>query len=358
MTQYEQRNRAFLTDLFAGPFHGHAILMSPPLGPDHGLGDYAVSDRPVTDWVPGLVENYRQQVRCLDEIGDDRVPYLNLATNTGVFASAFGCPLHVYDDRLTTNACALPAVQTAEEADALPQPQLEDSRALMRYFDLASALQQELGPDVPIGVPDIQSPFDIAALVWEKEAFYYAIMDTPDAVHRLVGKCYRLLTDFLDRFLREIPAGNLCHYPPAWAPASLGMWLSEDEAGALSCAMFEEFCLPTLMGLSARYGGLFMHCCANANHQYGAFAKIPNLRGLNRCFLDPGAQPLASAIPVFSGTTVFLQVTCEADVYQYLDIAQPDTRYLFNVSASSLDDAKAIFARLRERCPRTEPATA
>jgi len=103
--------------------------------------------------------------------------------------------------------------------------------------------------------------------------------ENPEAVKRLVAKCECLLGSFLGEFQRMIPNCNLCHCPRAWAPHELGVWLSEDEVGSMSSAMFEEFCLPSLERLSRTFGGLFMHCCAAADHQYEGFKRVPNLRG-------------------------------------------------------------------------------
>jgi hypothetical protein len=172
----------------------------------------------------------------------------------------------------------------------------------------------------------------------------------PDAVRRLVDKCQQLLINFFDHFLREVGEANLCHCPVAWAPPELGVWLSEDEAGSMSTEMFEAFCLPNLIDLSERYGGLFVHCCATADHQYQSFAKIPNLRGLNRVFQAPGPRP---AIETFSKDTVLMVAwTPEDRVVEMLDMALPETRFLFNMPAQPLDEARRTYDRLRERCPR------
>jgi hypothetical protein len=341
------RNRRHLTDLFSGPFPGHALVVGPPWSPS-GLGDYIVSARPIHEWAPGYVRNYQLAIETSERFQDDAVPYANLTTNTGVFASAFGCRLHVYEG-MSTNACALPCVETAAEADRLPEPGL-DSPALQRFFALAHLLRRELGTEAPISVPDIQSPFDIAALVWKKESLFLAMLDSPDAVKGLVAKCHSLLVRFLREFQRQIGECNLCHCPYAWAPPSLGIWLSEDEAGSISVEMFEGFCLPSLVELSREFGGLFMHCCAAADHQYASFRKIPNLRGLNRVFQTPGPGP---ALQAFPGSTVFMQAWGSVDGYlKMLDMARPDARFLFNLPAEPYDEARRAFDRLRARCPR------
>lgn len=336
-------NRQFLTDLYAGDFRGHAVIMNVPWIDDGGLGDFTVSDRPVSDWVPVAMKRYEMALKYQQEVQDDSVPYDRIVqTNTGIFASAFGCKIHVYD--LATNAAAMPMLETAAEADALPEPEL-DGPVFSRIFDLARLMRKELGPDVPICVPDIQSPLDVAALIWNKQYFFEAMIDTPESVHNLIGKCKRFMIKFIDAYIAEIGEVNLCHCPYFWAPPKLGISLSEDEIGALSREMFYEFCLPTLTELSNRYGGIFLHCCANADHQYEGLQKLPNFRGFNR---ELGASDRRLTVNTFAGKTVLNVAwqTIEA-IEGLLDMAKPDSRFMFNIDSADIDDAKRMYERIR-----------
>jgi len=340
-----ERNRRFLADLFAGPFRGHAIIADPELPPALDSGDILTTALPISQWIDRELENYERRVRISDALGDDAVPHLRPFTGTEIFAAAFGCPIHTYADSLPA---ARPLVRTPAEADRVAEPSLAHP-LFERWFTYAERLLERAGPGVPVAVPDIQSPFDIAALIWNKQDMYLAVYDAPDAVKRLVDKCSRVLTAFLREFLQRFPSGNLCHCPYAWAPREQGIWLSEDEAGALSVAAFEEFCLSSLVDLSRDFGGLFMHCCATADHQYGNFLRIPNLRGINRVFQAPGPRP---AIEAFAGRAVLIMAGLdEQAIHDMLDMALPGTRFLFDLPAKPLYEQKAIYDRLRERCP-------
>jgi uroporphyrinogen-III decarboxylase len=132
-------------------------------------------------------------------LDDDSVPYVPLTTTTGLFAAAFGCPLHQFEG---SQVAARPIVFSPQEADRLPIPDL-DIPPISRFFELAELIREQVGPEVPISVPDIQSPFDIAALIWSKEHFYEALVEHPDAVLRLVEKCHILLKNFLVEFKRR-----------------------------------------------------------------------------------------------------------------------------------------------------------
>ncbi|HEY8665603.1 MAG TPA: uroporphyrinogen decarboxylase family protein [Tepidisphaeraceae bacterium] len=339
-------------DLFDGRFRGHAIWMSPEIPQQPGPGDVSCSELPVSKWVDWFCRVYEARVCYSDEIEDDAVPYVSIATGTGVFASCFGSELHICPDNI---AAARPAVTTAEDADRIPQPTL-DAAPIRRIFQAAEQIRRRLGDDVPIGIPDIQSPFDIAALIWNKEDMFVAMIEEPEAVHRLASRCHHFLKRFLHAFIRDCTPVNLCHCPYAWAPPELGAWLSEDEAGSISPQQFRDFCLPILTNLSHMFGGLFMHCCAKADYQYSNFRAIPNLRGLNRVFQAPGPKP---AIDAFSGQTVLIQAWMSPpDIERMLALCKPNTRLLINMPAQPLDDARRTFEQLREHCPRKSPGLA
>ncbi len=336
-------NRQFLTNLFTGNSNKNAIIINPPYIGDDGLGDFTVSTRPVADWVPVAVKRYEMAMKYQQEVQDDSVPYDRIVqTNTGIFASAFGCKIHVYD--LATNAAAMPMVDSVADADALKEPDL-DGPVFTRIFELAQLMRKELGPDAPICVPDMQSPLDVAALIWNKQYFFEAMIDTPESVHNLIDKCRRFITKFVDTYIAEIGEVNLCHCPTFWAPASLGISLSEDEIGALSRDMFYEFCLPTLLELSNKYGGIFLHCCAHADHQYEGLQKLPNFRGFNR---ELGASDRRLTVNTFAGKTV-LNVAWNTieQVEELLRMAQPDSRFLFNMDSTDIDDAKRTYELIR-----------
>lgn len=341
------RNRQYLRDVFTGNARNHGIVIDPLGPPAPHPGDYSIPGTPLEDWLPNILQNYADQIAYLEALDLDSVPAARMVTGTGVFASAFGCELHLYPD---TPAAARPLVFTAEEANKLQVPSL-DAPAIARVFRMAEKVEACLGKDVPIGVPDIQSAFDIAALIWNKEDLFIAMMDAPDAVIALADKCQTLLKNFFDAYFRRFPQCNPAHYPNVWSPLDLGVWLSEDEAGALSVPMFEQFCLPLLNELSDRYGGITVHCCATADHQYGNFKKIRRLRGFNRFFWKPGPLP---AIQTFSGHCPLLvsQYADEENLGRLLDMALPETRYLFALGGMALEDARRINDFLRARCPR------
>ncbi|MCX6359063.1 MAG: hypothetical protein NT029_04605 [Armatimonadetes bacterium] len=346
MPQRVDANKRFLADLFAGPLRGHGVIMDPPATAPSAPGDYSTSPLPVRAFLDGVLRDYEARAQWSEMLGDDAVPYARLLTHTAVFASAFGCSVHDFEG---SNAAARPLVTTAQEADRLPNPS-PTSGALGRILELAGLVQDRLGPDVPITGPDYQSPFDIAALVWNKEDMYRAIYDTPDAVARLVAKCTTLVGSFVSEYGREFPQAIHSHCPYYWTPPELGFSLSEDEAGCMSPAMFDRFCMPSLVELSDAFGGLFIHCCADADYQHPAFLRVPNLRAVNRVFVR-GPLP---TVRDFSGKAVIMVAWSDLETVRgLLGLSLPNTRWLFNMPAQPADDARRTFAQIREWCPRS-----
>jgi len=74
------RNRRFLTDLFSGPFPGHAIILGPPVPPTPHPGDITCPDTPLSHWLDRGLRNYEAELRYLQALDDDSVPSIKIHT--------------------------------------------------------------------------------------------------------------------------------------------------------------------------------------------------------------------------------------------------------------------------------------
>jgi hypothetical protein len=220
-------------------------------------------------------QTYRRQLARAEWLRDDSIPFLDPYTGTEIFAEAFGCKVHRPEDNMPF---ALPLIQEASEVSRLKVPDVGSSPLAM-LFEIADELRRRAGNGAVMRLVDIQSAMDIAALIWDKNRIFTAMIDTPDAVKELAAKVRQLLIAFLDEWFARYGTDFIAHYPTYYMPG--GMTLSEDEVGSVNGEMFEWFFLPELVELSQRYGGIGIHCCANARHQWGNFCRIPGLRLLN-----------------------------------------------------------------------------
>ena len=350
MTSNFQNNSDFLRKLYRGETAQRPAFVAPPNEVpivQWEDGDFTVSERPVERWVPWVVEHYKRQVEWQEQLGDDAVPFAKLSTGTQLYAAAFGCPVHSF---LDSNPCALPIVNNAAEADTIVEPNLWNCRSLMRVFELGRLVQRELGPDVFLGPCDMQSGFDTASLIWDKTDMFCAVADEEEreAVKRLAGKCARFFKNFLIELRKEFPNMNPCHCPNTWAPPEMGPWLSNDECGAVSVAQFEEFMLPELIDLAQTFGGLGMHCCADAEHQFESFKKIPHFYGFNRVQCKRGYLPLLDQLAGIRGPVHTLAWISDQDIRDLLAKAPDGSRFVFVWGGPDIDDARAWLDRMRQ----------
>ena len=204
---------------------------------------------------------------------------------------------------------------------------------MKRLFDIADELLRRAGSGAVMQLIDVQSPMDIAALIWEKSDFCMAMIESPDAVRELTDKTSRVLTSFLDAWFARYGQDFIAHYPDYYMPG--GITLSEDEIGIVSGEMFDEFFLPELVRLSNRYGGIGMHCCADSKHQWANFLKIPHLRLLNLVRPVPQAR---EAFRFFAGHTAQMHnITWDEQQVRWLLGNVPQARVVIEVNAQSAD---------------------
>jgi hypothetical protein len=309
-------------------------------------GDFTLSDRPVDEWVAWVVGNYHRHVALQERVGDDSVPTAKLVTGTHIYAAAFGSPVKTFAE---DNPCARPFVTTAAEADRIVVPRIESSPTLARVIELGHKVVRELGPDAYLAPCDMQTGFDTACLIWDKTELYCAMMDDEGqkAVQRLAAKCAQLFKDFLVLLRREFPQMSPLHCPGAWCPPELGPWMSNDECGALNTPMFETYLLPELVDLAETFGGIGMHCCANAEHQFAAFRKIPNFYGFNRVRAQQGYRTILDHLAGPGSPTHVLAWIEAEDVAYLVQHAPPGTRFIFQHFAEDADDARSWLDRMR-----------
>jgi hypothetical protein len=308
---------------------------SPPLWPDKARA--RIEHR----WA-----EYEIMCRKAELVDDDMVPFLNNITGTEIFAEAFGCQVHRPDD---TNPFALPLIHSATEAEGITTPEVSTS-SLVYLFDIADELYRRGGPDAVMKPVDIQSPMDIVALIWEKADLFCAMIETPDAVKALAAKVKTLLVDFLDEWFKRYGTTFVAHYPDYVMHG--GITMSVDEVGAINSEMFCEFFRDELIALAEHFGGLGIHCCADARHQWGNFRQLPGLKVMNHN--APPARNareyLLDAVKFYGDTVAQVPVgwTPDGPPETWPTQVPEGTRVVLNVQAEDAHTAAAVAARLQE----------
>lgn len=297
---------------------------------------------PWPDNVPERIDwawqTYERELERAEWLLDDTVPHLAPFTGTEIFAEAFGCQVHRADDNMPF---ALPLVHNAAEAARVRVPDL-NVRPLAMLFEIADELRRRAGNGALLQLVDIQSPMDIAALIWDKNDLYMAMIQQPNAVKDLAAKVHELLVAFLDAWFERYGPAFIAHYPKYYMP--WGITLSEDEVGAVNGEMFEEFFADELVALSRRYGGIGIHCCADARHQWDNFARVPDLRLLN---LVQPPEELRDAYAFFASRVPQMHSWCgDGEPWTWPGQYPSDARIVFRASAETREEALALSEKL------------
>ncbi len=273
---------------------------------------------------------------------DDKIPFLDVYTGTEIFAEAFGCKVHYPEDSMPF---ALPLIHNASEVSRLKVPELSSS-SLSMVFDIADELKKRGGDCTVLRLPDIQSPMDIAALIWEKSDYYIALIEEPEAVKELAHMVRQLLTSFLDEWFKRYGCEFIAHCPDYYMPK--GITLSEDEIGVVNTSIFKDIFLPELVELSERYGAIGIHCCANARHQWDGIKMIPGLKLLN--LVQPESR-LIEAYSYFEQDMAQMHCWCgNGPAWEWVDKLPPSAHVVLQAQAQTREEALVLSERMWAVC--------
>ena len=281
-------------------------------------------------------QRYMLQMENLERLHDNTIPYLSMITGTEIFAEAFGCKVHKPEG---DNPFALPLIKEPTDLCKIKMPRLEDTN-LIKLFESADRLKARVGKDALFSLPDIQTPIDVAALIWEKSGFYMAMFDEEPAVKELSCMVKEFMFSFLDEWFRRYGSSFMAHYPDYYMP--YGITVSEDEIGIVSSEMYQEYFRDELHEFATRYGAIGIHCCADSNHQWENLKEVPNLKVLN---FVRDAENTKKAVKFFGDSTPQFHNT----VVDIRDIPGSEKIHLANfVYTNSLENAIEIANRFRD----------
>ena len=116
---------------------------------------------------------------------------------------------------------------------------------------------------------DIQGPLNTAALLWQQDDFMASMYEEPEAVHQLLEivteQLISIIKATIESFGSEKLSGPL--WPFIWLPADIGIAFTEDYMPLLSPKLYKEFGIPYIEKINREFGGIFLHCCGEYEHQ-------------------------------------------------------------------------------------------
>ena len=157
-------------------------------------------------------------------------------------------------DRLRPNFAGSPLYQAAIEH--------------MRYY------HRIVGDRIPIGPPDLQSPIDVASMIFDYTQLIYAMIDEPAKVHSLMRMITETMIEACHAFRQEMTDYPMSHFN-WWLPR--GIFMSDDLQAVLNAELYREFAVPYAEMLAREFGGVALHSCGRILHNIDNVASIKGL---------------------------------------------------------------------------------
>ena len=249
------------------------------------------------------------QILARAAVDDDYIPSLFPGCRQGLLPTAYGAR----EEWISDHYWVEPVLTDAEEAYELTQPDFTRQGVAADLLETTRFFRRATAGRLPIQMPDMQGPLDLAGNMLGAERLMLAIYDHPDAVHRLLDQ---MTQDFITYMhLQEAASeGTLVPIhcmPTIWLPPGRAMSLSEDLLAVMSPRFYGQFASPYNERIAAEFGGVVIHSCGSWEHNLPGLARTSGLLGVNfgvsETSLARVADQFGSSVVVLAHNTT---VTC------------------------------------------------
>lgn len=214
-------------------------------------------------------------------LDDDYIPSLAPGVRQGLIPTAYGAQESWDSDHWWVK----PLVSSAREFLALPHPDFAKDGWAAEVLAMIRFFRQATGHRLPIQMPDMQGPLDLAANLLGTERLIEEMVDHPQDVQAMLSQLAGDFNTFM-RLVEGAAEGDLvpihCH-PMVWLPKESGMALSEDLLAVLSPRLYRQFGVPNNERIAAEFGGVIIHSCGSIEHNLAELAQTQRLVGVNFC---------------------------------------------------------------------------
>ena len=171
-----------------------------------------------------------------------------------------------------------------------------------KYIAFIDALVRRAAGRYPVSHGTLIGPSDIAALLRGHTQSVLDLVEAPDEMRRLLGRCGDVFRQITEEAWKHIPLYHGGYYDAQyqlWSPGPI-VRLQEDASGVLSPRLYREFLQPVDREVAGRFPSAFIHLHSNSMFLYDLFLEVEEIR----CFqvnyeLHSGGPPIAGMIPAF-----------------------------------------------------------
>ena len=237
--------------------------------------------------------------------GMQAVPSARANMGCGIYPSLFPgiMPALFYDGRMpwVVEHLAKDDIRALREKDIKITDEFKTALEHMEY-----QAEKIAGTGVYIYPPDLQSPFDMAHIVYG-DAFFYDLYDDPKLMHHLLELCVYAIMLGHDECVKVIPDSDnvIAHYNEMVMPRSLGgLKISEDTSTLVCPEHIDEYVIPYTKRVLRHAGGGYIHYCGKNDHLLCRMLELELVRGIN--FGNPDKHDM---------NAVLRQITAAGKVY-------------------------------------------
>lgn len=212
-------------------------------------------------------------------LDDDTIPYVFPGLNHATIPSMFGAE----EIRSGIETSARKLIHSAEEAVALPEPELLPGSVAQGWVDAAAYFYEETQGRIPVTVCDMQGPFDACAQMWSYDEMFAAAYEEPEVYHQLLSKvidAFILLWKKQRETLGKAFMGTHL-FSQGWVPDRDGAAVSVDSLVMISPDFYREFYLPYLKKIYRELGEITIHSCGDFRHLAGVLSETEEIVAVN-----------------------------------------------------------------------------
>ena len=190
----------------------------------------------------------------------------------------------------------------------LPWKELENVRLdpespwFRKYVDFIDSLVRRSAGRFPVSHGALIGPSDIAALLRGHTQSVLDLVESPDRMQRLLGRCGEMFRQVTEEAWKRIPLYHGGYYDAQyqlWSPGPI-VRLQEDASGVLSPKLYRQFLQPIDREVARHFPNAFIHLHTNSMFLYDLFLEVEEIR----CFqvnyeVNSGGPSMAGMIPAF-----------------------------------------------------------
>ena len=225
--------------------------------------------------------------RCLTLFDDDYVPHARIWPGYATIATMFGMELHWSDDPSQPPGPRGCLIRDLGQLDSLKRPDPRRDGLMPANLRWLAEAARRLPPEVSLTGIDLGGPINTAKDLMDTNLLYTALIDAPEAVHRLLELALEVQLDCYREIVRAVGGSERLtsiDFDPIWAPEGCKGFVSDDVCAALSPGMYRTFSAPYNRRVFAEFGPGRLHNCGPHPSAHLYMASGAGCKGLNCSF--------------------------------------------------------------------------